>query len=303
MLGGVNAGTQLNGIQNSAGYDYIFGLGCGTTNGNGAVWIGGTSYNTTPTFSIGAGVTSRLGLSFSAPGSFVLYVSGVNQGSPVTLPSGSVPFASTSIITMQYVAHNTSVYVGFQTATSMIWNVTLSDADHAWVNAAPFSMLEPIEGPIWFPVSSGGGGTTLLLAQKSWGWSPTGPLLQFDVALAQKDWGWTSRAPVVSEETQLTLAQKSWGWTKQAPVLSQGVALAQKAWGWTAQAPVVRQSISLAQKAWNWFGQAPIIGQPTVIQLARATWGWVAGAWAGALAQGGIVRGGIVGFIRGIVRR
>ncbi|HVA62639.1 MAG TPA: hypothetical protein VNF74_02855 [Terriglobales bacterium] len=218
-----------------------------------------------------------------------------------TVPAGSPSYAGPPVFSFSDPVYHTDRYPNTVSAAGYVYNSALLAEAIQQVTAEPFGMLdEEDETPrIWFPVS---GGTTLLLAQASWGWNKQAAIAEFNNALAAKDWTWNGQAPGVNQETHLTLAAKAWAWVPQAPVVQRSIALVSEAWGWTAQAPGVSHLAALASKAWASVGRPFVVGQPTVIRLAQATWGWMARPLPGFSRGVGLVRGIVRGLVRGIIR-
>jgi len=263
--------------------------------------VAGTRYTITTTTDLATGIPSVVVLTANfISGVQNIYLNGILIGTQ-TVPAGSPSYAGPPVFSFSDPVFHTDRYPNTVSAAGYVYNFALSAEAIQGVTTEPFGMLdEEDETPrIWFPVS---GGTTLLLAQASWGWNKQAAVAKFNNALAAKAWTWNGQAPGVNQETHLTLAAKAWAWVPQAPVVQRSIALVSEAWGWTVQAPGVSHLAALASKAWASVGRPFVVGQPTVIRLAQATWGWMARPLPGFSRGVGLVRGIVRGLVRGIIK-
>ncbi len=151
----ISSGTQIAGVQSSAGYDYYFGFGVGGSPAtySAVAWLGSTGYSSSSsTWAVGH---QRAIAAFTAPGTLGFWVNGALVSNNTTLPAGSVPFDGNTYLVNNIIMYNTGFGTYQNTAQIAMWNQELSSGLIQWLSAEPFAMLRPIRRRMFYGVASG----------------------------------------------------------------------------------------------------------------------------------------------------
>jgi len=188
-----------------------------------------------------------------------------------------------------------------------LWNRALSAGERLWLYREPYAMFRPVVRRIWS--TSASTPTNITLTQVPWLWTGNAPGVNQKQAItaSQKSWAWAATAANVNAKTMISATQTPWVWTGRAPGANQRQAVTptQVAWQWTANAASVSASVTItaAQAAWVWAGNAPGIAYIQHAAIETAAWLWRARSLVSSGGTGGMMRGVLVGILRGVMQR